>query len=176
MGSANFSYTEADHLAANRLHARVTLRSWKALRAVLLLWAFYAVLAIAVMAISGLTPVGFALALCGSLAVTLIVATGIRATGALLLPRRSRRLFQQQKVLHGQMFAQWDAESIRFELPNGSTRYAWSDFLRWAEGPDGISLYQNEMLYNLLPKRVLSEGAQADIRAALDAHGVPKAG
>jgi hypothetical protein len=35
---------------------------------------------------------------------------------------------------------------------------------------------QNDLLYNLLPKRVLSEGAQADIRAALTALGVPKVG
>jgi membrane protein implicated in regulation of membrane protease activity len=124
MGGEDFTYTEADRLAANRLHARVLDRSLKAIRALVLLWAFYAVMAIGALAITGLTPTRFALALVGSLAITLLVVAVIRTINAILLPRRSKRLFQQQKVLRHPVFGQWDANGIVFEAHSGTSRHA----------------------------------------------------
>lgn len=82
-----------------------------------------------------------------------------------LLPRRVRRIFVQQKALHDKVSIQWGDEGISFETGRGSSRFLWSDFVRIAENQKAIVLLQSDALFNFIPKRVLSADEVASIMA-----------
>jgi hypothetical protein len=170
MNTVQITYTAEDYVAASRLHARASYLSKRALRPLLILWLIYSALALVI--IHDWSVRTIALSVGGAALVTIGVALGIVILNAFILPRRSRRLFAQQRALHAEFTIAWDADSFSLEATTGSGRHGWGDFIRAAENREIILLFQSDMLFNMLPKRALSDAQIADIRAALIAHSV----
>jgi len=94
-----------------------------------------------------------------------LLLTLILMLNYLLLPRRVRRIFVQQKTLHDEVAIEWNDQSISFTSRRGASRFLWSDFLRVAENQKAIVLLQSDVLFNFIPKRVLSADDVASIMA-----------
>jgi len=94
----------------------------------------------------------------------LIACVGI---GYLMLPRRARRLFRQQKALDQEFVVSWSPHGAKFISPKASSDLAWGDYLDWAENDGAFILTINDGLYHFVPKRVLDATQTADLRDAL---------
>ena len=170
----DFEITADDYVAANRLHVHLIYFSWRGLRALVILWLLYTLV---VVALSGEWDLARILPLLGITTIgTPIIAACIFGINAFLLARRTRRLFDQQRSLHGKMIAEWNEAGLQLASPNGSGIHEWSDFIKWAESKTMLLFYQNDMLFNLVPKRALTAEQAEDIKTALRAQGVRQVG
>lgn len=159
-GHTAFTVTEEDvveaarHVAARRLRSRPFLPIFVAMLA--------AVLALVLIADFGqgrwVTLIAFFIAL----PLALIIAN------RLIVPWQAKRHFRQAAALRGETRVEWDDENLRFEGIHGGSRFAWIDFHGWAETAGLVLLYQSELFYNLVPKRVLTADQLADIRNCLE--------
>lgn len=91
-----------------------------------------------------------------------------------LLPWQLRRHFRQTAGLKDEVEMSWDADGLRFSAPRGQSRLAWSDYYSWTENDRLLLLYQSEMLFNAVPKAVLSDDQLADFRANLERANIRK--
>jgi hypothetical protein len=151
-----FNLTADDYVEANRLH---TMRASRG--------ALWAMIAIVWLIYSGLPffingkwdwPHAAASAGVGAIMAAIVVILVYRYT----LARRSRRIFAQQKSLHSEVEASWDNDGLELATPSARSRHHWTDFQKWTEGPNVILLYQSDVLFNMLPKRVFSSDADGD--------------
>lgn len=164
-GPVRFSLTADDYVAATRLHMTRAFYRNKLAKLTLIMGLIYAVLAFVVMG-EWSWPYAAVAAGLGAVA-AVIVALGIAATNSIMVARRSRRIYAQQKSLHDEFEFAWDETGFDLSTQSARSRHNWADFRHWAEGPDGIILYQSDALFNMLPKRAFSEDALADIREGL---------
>lgn len=164
-GPVRFTLTADDYAAASRLHMTRAFYRNKLLKLAVIMGLFYAALIFFIIG-EWTWPIA-AVALGAGAAAAAIVALGIAVTNHILLPRRSRRIHAQQKSLHDEFELCWDETGFDLSTPSARSRHQWADFRQWAEGPDGIILYQSDALFNMLPKRAFSEDALADIRRNL---------
>lgn len=91
------------------------------------------------------------------------------AIGFVLLPRRARRLFRQQKTLQGEFVLDWSPQGARFVSSKGTSDLLWSDYIDWAENDGVFILTINDGLYHFVPKRVLDAAQIDDLRDTLSA-------
>ena len=160
-----FSLTADDYVAATRLHMTRAFYRNKLIKLTLVMGLLYAVLAFVVMG-EWTWPYAAVAAGLGSVA-AVIVGLGIAVSNHILIARRSRRIFAQQKSLHDEFEFSWDETGFDLSTQSARSRHDWADFRQWAEGADGIILYQSDALFNMLPKRAFSEDALTDIRERL---------
>ncbi|MEQ1954556.1 YcxB family protein [Mesorhizobium sp. CN2-181] len=85
----------------------------------------------------------------------------------ILLPWRVRRIFAQQKSLHDEIHIDWSDEEIAFKSERGYFKFRWNDFVKIAESKEVIILHQSDVMFNFIPKRVLS----TDQAASMMSHG-----
>ncbi|QXT34755.1 YcxB family protein [Sphingomonas sanguinis] len=151
----------SDLIAANRAYFWASLRTRRMLRS-------YAVGGF----IFGLMSVGFAwnepagakvIAFLGGVLLWTFFLGIFLSINYVLLPRRTRRIFAQQKNLHNEVALQWGDGGVSFQSEKGSSKFAWSDFIRIAENRNAIILLQSDALFNFIPKRVLSADDVASI-------------
>jgi hypothetical protein len=86
-----------------------------------------------------------------------------------VLPRRSRRLFAQQKNLQRPLRFSWDEQGLAWVNESGSGRTAWSDYIKWRENERVFLLYLSDVMFQMLPKRAFADGER--LRAFVDALG-----
>lgn len=169
-GPIRFNLTADDYAAANRLHLTRAFYRNKLLRLAAIMGLLYAAL---IFFILGQWTWLYAAIAAGSGAVAAaIIMLCIAATNHILIPRRARRVYAQQKSLHDEFEFSWDEAGFDLSTHSARSRHLWADFRHWAEGPDGFILYQSDALFNMLPKRAFSEEALADIRGRLNQAGV----
>lgn len=169
-GPIRFSLTADDYAAAVRLHLTRAFYRNKLIKLALILVLFYAALIFLIL--GQWTWLYAAIALGFGAVAAAIIALAIAATSYIMTARRSRRIFTQQKSLHDAFELSWDETGLELSTQAARSRHPWADFRQWAEGADGIILYQSDALFNMLPKRAFSEDALADIRQRLDQAGV----
>ena len=92
----------------------------------------------------------------------------------LLLPRRARRLFAQQKTLHHDHHGMFDATGFRLTSTRCNVALPWHELLGWHAGRKIVLLYNNEMLANFVPVRAFGPGELAQVEALLTQAGVPR--
>lgn len=166
MQSVTFQPTADDLLAANRVYFHSLLKGRRLLRPLLIGSAAVGAIGAAVFwALGGRPVLGFGI---GALYWVVLLAA-ILGTNYLLLPRRSRRTFAQQKALHQETEVAWEEDGITFRSAQGTTRFGWSDFVRIYEGSGAIIFFQSDALYNFVPTRALTDEQMADIRARAQA-------
>jgi hypothetical protein len=91
--------------------------------------------------------------------------------GFLLLPRRARKLFRQQRTLHHEMSFSWSDGGSEWRRGSSVTDTPWADYHRWMETPETFLLYVNDILFHFVPKRALDSVQADDLRATLAAQG-----
>lgn len=84
----------------------------------------------------------------------------------LLIPRRSARLFRQQRSLAGTFSISWSDGGLTQSWENGQSDQPWSDYHDKFETDDVFAFGLNEVLYHFAPKRVMTNDQAADLRAA----------
>lgn len=92
----------------------------------------------------------------------------------LLLPRRSRRLFAQQRTLHHEHRTVLDATGFRQHSVRADIALPWGELLRWHVGRDVLLLYSNDMLAYFIPVRAFGIGQLAQVEAILTQAGLPR--
>ncbi len=160
--------TWTDLLGANLLHIRPRRLARLFWTAVLSVWALL-YFATFLLAIQGLySPV---IPVLGTIAIATFLLYRY-----LLLPRRIRRIYQQQVDLQAPFSVQITPEALLFESEVGKSRRPWSDFVKWKENDDLLLLYYSDVLFTVLPKRIFTDEAQiTQVRTALHKHGVQAA-
>ncbi|WP_430910095.1 YcxB family protein [Methylobacterium sp. sgz302541] len=72
------------------------------------------------------------------------------------VPRVARRIYAQQQDLQGDIAISADAEALSSRAATGDSRTPWSHYLRWREDAHTILLYRSELMFQFIPKRILS--------------------
>jgi len=162
MMATNFQATEADLVAGYRLHFLDSIKRKRALRAFVVVAVVCALVSTWLLWSDDIGPIVAAL-------VGLVYGFGLLAIilviNFLMLPRRVRRIFAQQKSLHGETHVEWSDAGISFRSAHGHSTLEWSDYVRLVEGRDMILLMQSDALFNFIPKSALTAEQAAGIMA-----------
>ena len=110
----------------------------------------------------------------GAAALLVALLNGFRMLA--VLPRRTRRIVQQQKNLHRPFDLWWDADTIFTKSANGDARIPWSDYLKWRENGRLFLLYRSDVLFQMFPKRAFPAAQIDEFRALARAKIAPAAG
>lgn len=154
--------TAEDYLASQMLHTELTWRQ-SILFSCLILLAFISYLWFPFPQAKDLVVWVFGGAAVGGVVGRLIART-------LLLPRRARRIYAQQKGLHGQIEYTWDAEAFSVKTERGQARTPWRDYVKYRESETLFLLYHSDIMFNMVPKRLFVDPAQAkEFRSHLSA-------
>ncbi len=174
-GEVTFQMTAADHIAASRDYFRRAIsrpRAWRA-PAIAVILLFGIGFAMGRFLDNGPLAYQFAMGLwlagCGLFALGLCYVLSY-----LMIPRRARRLFAQQKALHKPVRFAWSPEGVVQSTANGEGRYAWDDLYRWDEGRSTILLYHTERMYAVLPHRILEDDLRRDLIDTLSGSVLPR--
>lgn len=81
------------------------------------------------------------------------------------LPKIARRIFDQQKLLQETVTINWSETNWRAQTAHALTNIPWYYFVDVAEDDKVIMLYQSMVLFNFIPKSILSPEQCADIVA-----------
>ena len=161
METIAYQLTQADLLAAQRLSLVASLRTKRLLRTYIL-GALICGVGAGVLSWDDGWTAALSAALLGALFWVIFLSL-IYVSAYVQMPRRSRRVYAQQKSLQVPKQASWDAESLSLTSARGSYRFEWSDFLRIVENDAAILLFQSDALFNIIPKRALSAEQAASI-------------
>ena len=82
----------------------------------------------------------------------------------LLIPRRCRRLFRQQRTLHRDFDVEWTDDHLVYRSDTATSTIAWPDYYKWLEGSSVFLFYLNEQLHHFVPKRALTVEQITDLR------------
>jgi hypothetical protein len=172
-GSVTFTPVETDYIAAvraNYLHRLAARRFW--VRAALAIACAVAVLAGVVFVFDGDRNAVMVASLSGGIggAIGLLVCIGIAFA---MLPRRTARLFRQQRTIHQRFDYSWTDYGLSFRSDTASGETPWSDFRGWRETGPAFLIYMNDSLFQFLPRRALTPEAADDLRATLEQSGLP---
>ncbi len=111
----------------------------------------------------------FCLAIVTAIAMT-IACFGI---GYALLPRRSRKLFEQQKIAHQTHEYIITNEAMTTSGALGSVTMPYALVYRWLESDKMFLLMQSEAIFYVLPKDVAGSDAIDCLRDGLQAAHIP---
>lgn len=125
---------------------------------------FALLLGIAVAAIEDFKSFGNSTIIVGVVMLWSVLILAIVHFGAikLWLPRFARRVFRQQRDLHGEVTITWDAQAFRSETANGHGSCPWGDFHAWRRDEKSLLLYRSEAIFNFLPLNNVASRAAAD--------------
>jgi hypothetical protein len=85
-----------------------------------------------------------------------------------ILPKWNvRRQFIKQPSAHGPKKLSLDAAGLHWKWSGGSTDLEWQHFTRVLESKKQFLFYSSPVVFNVLPKRVLTVDQMADIRKLL---------
>ena len=69
------------------------------------------------------------------------------------LPRKTKKLFNQHKEIHGPIKIEVEEIGLRETTTNSETLYPWENFYQWREDEDLLMLYISAVLFIIIPKR-----------------------
>ncbi|MGD0866682.1 MAG: YcxB family protein [Rhizomicrobium sp.] len=79
-----------------------------------------------------------------------------------LLRRRTRRIFRQQKGLQRPFEMDWSGDSLKLTTETGNNSLPWSHLLKWREGKRLFLLYLSDVMFYIVPKRAFPDEAAID--------------
>ena len=100
----------------------------------------------------------------------------ITAITYVLVPRRARKLFRQQKALHAQASIGWSDEGFSYKSELTSSRHPWTHYRQWGENKDVLVMFLTDTQFNLVPKREIPDGALEELRSLLAKAGIQRVG
>lgn len=159
MPSVTFQPTAGDFVAAYRL-AFVT--SFKTMRALLC----YALGATPFAMIGAVYRSSEGALFCVTLFIMYsLIFTVVVTIIYLFVPVRARRLFSQQKSAQNPFRVEWSEKGITFKSDRLYRHIFWNELLKSTENSRAILLYQSDVMFSFIPKRVLSPEQAASIMA-----------
>ena len=90
----------------------------------------------------------------------------------LLLPRRARQIYHQQRSMREPFELTLNDEVFRSVQPSGKFLTLWSDFVKWDETANMLLLYVDKAMFVSLPKAQIGLDNLAFIRDRLAATGL----
>jgi hypothetical protein len=90
----------------------------------------------------------------------------------LLLPGRSRRLFEQSKTMHQAFRYSWSDGGLSFRSANGSGDVPWAMLHGWCRGRGNMLFYFNQGLCHFVPSRAPDDAGFSDLAATLERSGL----
>jgi hypothetical protein len=163
MNSITFEPTAEDLLAANRLNFVATLTSRRVAKSYAL--GSLTLGAVVAYAFSAWQLGPIILGAVTGVAYWLVFLSFILLSAYLRLPRQVRRIYGQQKSLHGITTVDWSENAISFTSCRGTSKFYWIDFIKIIRGKEIIVLLQSDVVMNFIPLRSLSAQQAEDIAA-----------
>lgn len=163
---ANVQLSFEDYLAAQRL----TMQPAR--------WVTFALILLFLFAVLGAILGVVAAARGDSSLLMMMVPAAALSVGVLLnqyviLPRRLRHLFSQQKDIRAPFEIELTPEAFQTTSATGHARRPWTDFVTWRENQNLFVLYYADNLFAIVPKRAFAEpNAVETIRGYLQAANV----
>lgn len=96
------------------------------------------------------------------------------AVSWLLLPRRARRLYDQQRTRDVHWTWRWSEAGLESETATGSNRYGWRELHGWHDGKRTLQFFLNEAHFLYIPRHRLSPAQADELRDLAEAAGVPR--
>jgi hypothetical protein len=94
----------------------------------------------------------------------------------LYIPYQVKRVFHQQRELQKPFSMTFDVAGAVFRNEYGEAKIPWRDLVKWCEDEHLILLYHSDILFRMLPKRMITDPAvQEYIRSRLAEHNIPPA-
>ena len=90
-----------------------------------------------------------------------------------LLPRRIKRIFEQQKELHAPIEIEITEDALRTSSQYGHAERPWSMFLHWNEDANVLVIYHSDAMFTILPKRFFSPEQIEIAKEYLQANQIP---
>jgi hypothetical protein len=94
--------------------------------------------------------------------------------GWLLMPRRARRLFAQQRSLHHEMRLTLTPAGLKLDTVRANSFYPWDELPGWQLSHGMLLIYSNDQAAYYAPRRALSDTQRAQAVAILTQAGVPR--
>jgi len=85
----------------------------------------------------------------------------------LLNKRKQKQFYAKSTSMHGKLSIAVDENGLQFQGPTFSSRVDWTHFCRFVEDANAFLLYQNPQVFNIIPKRGLSQNQVETLRALL---------
>ena len=170
-GEVTFQPTEADYISAVRANFLCALRRPRALRNFAIITALGGIAGVAIGLLDGLD--GVLAGLAGS-AYGAVVWASICLGTLLLVPRRSARLFRQQRSIHRIFTYRWSDDGLECAFEANHLRTPWSEFSGYRDTGTAMLLYTNDSIFQFLPHRALDGEASRDLRDTVARMAVPR--
>ncbi len=164
------TYQVEDYQQANRLHMR---QKW--LRNTFIRLVFYGIL----FCIFVFVGIGIYMSLdyqssLSILATILPIILILVLLGYVYLPYRTKKIFAQQKELHLPLKMEISEEGIRFENANSQGMRTWDIFIKWKENQNILMLYLSDLMFMMLPTRMVGQEALGFVRQQLKKNNIPE--
>lgn len=174
MVEVTFTPTAGDYVAVQRAMFVAQLRSRRFVRWAALLLGIALLAIFALMLAMGERPLGALLTALGGMAGGVGGLAACLGINRLLLPRRARRLFAQQRTLHHEHRTVFDASGFRQTSVRADIALPWGELLHWHLGREVLLLYGNDLLAYFLPVRAFAPGQLAQVQGLLKQAGLPR--
>jgi hypothetical protein len=155
-----FRVTARDLTAAYRVQALAQLWRWRSL--IIAAGAALVLMLLAETATPPPPPPVLVLIAVGAILGSLIVA---RLLVALVVPQRARRIYRQQRGLHGDVAASWDDTAFRVRVGESNSTTPWAHYIGWRENKAVLLLFHSDLLFQFIPKAALTPDQLEDLRA-----------
>lgn len=94
----------------------------------------------------------------------------------LVMPRKVRKVFAEQKSLREPVELELTDEKLLGACPSGTFNIAWKDVLQWKHTKSVVLIYESSAIMRLIPLRALNEAERVQLLTLLETHlGPPKA-
>jgi ABC-type transport system involved in cytochrome bd biosynthesis fused ATPase/permease subunit len=78
--------------------------------------------------------------------------------------RTQKKMYARATAMHGRLVLEADDTGVAFTGASFSSRTAWKNFANFVEDDKSFLLYQNSQIFNIVPKRSLSQGQIQELR------------
>ncbi len=92
----------------------------------------------------------------------------------LLIPRRARRLFEQQRSLHHEQHVTLKSDGFRLASVRADSFFPWNELPGWQVSRNILLIFSNDMMAYYIPRRAISDTQVSEAVAILTAAGVPR--
>jgi len=104
----------------------------------------------------------------------LLTAAVIFCFSYITMPFYARKLYHRDEVFNAPVSVHWDGEGIYSKNEFTDSHVPWGAYMGWLNGNDNLLLYQNDLMFIILPKRVFSVAQLQQIIEFLKAANVPQ--
>ncbi len=89
------------------------------------------------------------------------------------IPQAARLNFAQTRSLRDETHLEWTKHGLRLWSDNQNVFTPWADCRFWLETPRSILLYQADLAFQFVPKRILSPDELGSLRRSAEAANIP---